>query len=241
MNTIFENIDPDIVEQELARESAVRRLFALVRRRLRELQRDSSFSQQELAARMHVTPAQVSRWFANPSNMTIGSAAKILMAMGRKLELGMSDPFALSQLAEPPEVAAAAPAATGLVLNFSDYQRTKSPVPLHTADKRKMAMAAKSTSASGESHEAIELEPPVEFARIEAEAGEVLFLAWRSIVFVAFPGAGRATRLVLSDEQYDVLPTSAGFHIVGELPRSEVEMFVERHRENPALHPVVWN
>jgi transcriptional regulator with XRE-family HTH domain len=239
--TSFESLDADFLEQELAGESAVRRLFALTRRRYRELQRDEGLSQQDLAARMNLKPAQISRWFANPSNMTVRSAAKVLMAMGRKLELAVSDPFALAQPAHQSESAnASTDAPAGIVLQFSDFHRPQPIVRMAAGSKKKLAMDAKTGAASSESDSFPELEPPVEFDRVRAESGEVVFLAWRSIVFVALTNGEQVTKLVLGDEEYDVLPASGALHVVGELSRADAAMFAERHREDHDRHPVHW-
>lgn len=77
-------------ELELAGASAVRRLFSLVRRRFCELERTQGFTQKQLAERMELKPAQISRWMSSPSNMTVRTAAKLLCAMDCKLELCVS-------------------------------------------------------------------------------------------------------------------------------------------------------
>lgn len=81
---------------EAAGEYAVQTLFAIVHNRFSELEHSEHLSQQKLATRMALTRSQISRWFTNPSNMTLRSAAKLLAAMGRKLEFAAADPLALS-------------------------------------------------------------------------------------------------------------------------------------------------
>lgn len=81
-------VEKNLSALEVAGESAVRTLFALVHNRFSELQaEDKAFSQQVLADRMNLTRSQVSRWMASPTNMTLRSAAKLLSAMGKRLEI----------------------------------------------------------------------------------------------------------------------------------------------------------
>lgn len=237
MSDNFDDIDPDVVEQELARESAVRRLFALTRRRFRELQRDAGFTQQELAARMRVTPAQVSRWFANPSNMTVGSAAKILMAMGRKLELGVSDPFAIVKGQETP--------ASGAQI----LQLQKSMAPprwpaneLEQAPLRLVAApadhAVASEMASPAPPEA--LEDPIE---IDGEMARFVYLGGR-VVFIVLRGAINASSLALGQQSFSlsaIAPGSNTFHINPLLDRGAVTKFLRLRRRSPDEHPIGWS
>lgn len=72
---------------EIAGEAAVQTLFAVVRRRFRALEEREHFNQQQLADHMDVPRSQVSRWLKSPSNITVRSAAKLLAAMGYRLEL----------------------------------------------------------------------------------------------------------------------------------------------------------
>jgi transcriptional regulator with XRE-family HTH domain len=78
-------------------EALVQNLFALVRKRFRQLERSEGLTQQALADRMCLTRSQISRWMASPANMTLRSAGKLLWAMGCQLELRVVDPFAASQ------------------------------------------------------------------------------------------------------------------------------------------------
>ena len=89
-----EGVDPDIWEQQLAGGTAMQSLFALVRRRFRELEKSEGLTKTALAERMALTQAQVSRWLSSPNNMTIRTAGKLLCAMGRRLEFRVSDPYA---------------------------------------------------------------------------------------------------------------------------------------------------
>lgn len=98
----LDRVDPDVWEQELAGEAAMQTVFFLIRRRLRELEQVEGFTQSKLADRMKLTRAQISRWFVSPSNLTLRNAAKLLMAMDRKLEFSLSDPFAVAQPANHP-------------------------------------------------------------------------------------------------------------------------------------------
>lgn len=98
----LDKVDPDVWEQELAGEAAMQSVFFLIRRRLRELEQGEGFTQSKLADRMKLTRAQISRWFVSPSNLTLRNAAKLLMAMDRKLEFSLSDPFAVGQTARRP-------------------------------------------------------------------------------------------------------------------------------------------
>jgi DNA-binding phage protein len=74
---------------EIAGESSVQTLFAIVHNRFATLQEKEGFNQQKLADRMGLTRSQVSRWMASPTNMTLRSAAKLLMAMGQRLRLSV--------------------------------------------------------------------------------------------------------------------------------------------------------
>lgn len=96
----LDKVDPDVWEQELAGEAAMQTVYFLIRRRLRELEQVEGFTQSKLADRMKLTRAQISRWFVSPSNLTLRNAAKLLMAMDRKLEFSLSDPFAVAQAAQ---------------------------------------------------------------------------------------------------------------------------------------------
>ena len=89
-----EGVAAEIWEQELSGGLAMQSLFALVRKRFRELERSEGLTKTALAERMGLTQAQVSRWLSSPNNMTIRTAGKLLCAMGRKLELRVSDPYA---------------------------------------------------------------------------------------------------------------------------------------------------
>lgn len=84
----------DSYEQELAAGMVEQTLYCLIRRRFRELEKSEGLTQTALAERLGLTRNQVSRWLSCPSNMTIRSAGRLLWAMGRKLELRVSDPFA---------------------------------------------------------------------------------------------------------------------------------------------------
>jgi hypothetical protein len=77
--------------QELAGECAVRELFTQVKWRFRQLEENGGFTKAELGPR-----SQISRWLDQPSNMTLRTAAKMLMAMGVQLKLTVSLPPPIS-------------------------------------------------------------------------------------------------------------------------------------------------
>lgn len=93
-------VNPAAWEQELAGEIATQAVFLLTRARFRELEWSEGLTQSRLAEQMGITRAQVSRWLSSPSNMTLRTASRLLMAMGRQLTFSVSDPFAVSS--EPP-------------------------------------------------------------------------------------------------------------------------------------------
>ena len=88
-----EGTTADSWQQEMAGGCAMQTLYALVRRRFHELERSEGLTKTALAERMGLTQAQISRWLLSPSNMTIRTAGKLLRAMGRNLELRVSDPY----------------------------------------------------------------------------------------------------------------------------------------------------
>ena len=88
-----DGVSDDTWELELLGEYVVQHLFTLVRWRFRELAESEGFTQQELADRMGLKRSQISRWMGSPSNMTVRTAAKLLGAMGRKLELRVIDMY----------------------------------------------------------------------------------------------------------------------------------------------------
>lgn len=98
------DVAPDLWEQEMAGGTALHSLYALTRRRFHELERGEGLTKTQLAERMHLTQAQISRWLGGPSNITLKNAAKLLMAMGRKLELSVSVPYIGAQAVPEPQV-----------------------------------------------------------------------------------------------------------------------------------------
>ncbi len=87
-------VDYDTWDREIAGGVAMRALHAVVRKRFCELERSEGLTKTALAGRMGLTLAQVSRWLSGPNNMTIRKAGELLHAMGRTLELRVSDPYA---------------------------------------------------------------------------------------------------------------------------------------------------
>ena len=84
----------NVTTQDLdsAEELAKQELYTKVRRCFLELEESEGLTYQELANRLTLKRSQISRWMLEPSNMTIGSAAKLLRAMGNKLEFGATPP-----------------------------------------------------------------------------------------------------------------------------------------------------
>ena len=81
------NKEVDFLLLEVAGESLTRSLHALVTERFNELQQTEGLTQEAIAKKMRLTPAQISRWLSSPTNMTMRSAARLLWAMGRKLDM----------------------------------------------------------------------------------------------------------------------------------------------------------
>lgn len=88
-----EGVPADIWDQEIQGEMLVLALYSQVRRRFRELEKSEGLTQTALAERMGLSRAQISRWFVNPSNMTLRTAGRLLCAMGRSLDLRLCDPY----------------------------------------------------------------------------------------------------------------------------------------------------
>src|SRR3989344_3048294 len=96
-------MDPHIYEQKLTGEWAMLCLFFHITRHFRELEKSEGITQTELGRRMGLTQAQVSRWFASPTNMTIRTAGELICAMGLPLGMRLYDPYqplTVEQIAE---------------------------------------------------------------------------------------------------------------------------------------------
>jgi transcriptional regulator with XRE-family HTH domain len=82
-------------EVETVAEATVQALYGQVRRRFLEVCRaEPDFSQQALAERIGVPRAQVSRWLASPSSLTLRAAARLLLGMDRRLRMQIVDQVA---------------------------------------------------------------------------------------------------------------------------------------------------
>jgi transcriptional regulator with XRE-family HTH domain len=103
--SLFKPIDTNKVPQgTLAyfRARLKHRIFSLI---IKEFKK-SGLSQADLARRLDKEPAQLSRLFSGPGNLTIETVSDILFAInGRELSVSSSDPFAAQNIAVPKAVA----------------------------------------------------------------------------------------------------------------------------------------
>lgn len=226
----FEGIDADVWEQELAGEGAVQRLFVLTRRRFRELERSEKLSQQQLADRMGLTRSQVSRWFSSPSNMTLRSAAKILMAMGRQLELGVSDPFAAMRATDEGVEDAPTERMPATVVQLASARPAL----------KYFAMAADAGDAVSAAKPVDQHEPPVAIGEAAGPAGIAMFWSWRSAVLVALPAGVYATSLRLGARHCDILPANDGRYFAATLSVADAAIFVGDNQQDREKFPVEW-
>lgn len=190
------NQDGALFALEAAGEYAVQNLFAIVHNRFTDAEHSERLSQQQLANRMGLTRSQVSRWFASPSNMTLRSAAKLLAAMGRRLELADVEPHSVATSQEISK-----PGAT--IHHFP----VRAPVTLALAAARKTQDRSSKSS---------DYEPVAILARATAE-GRLVFRD--ADVFLELPANETAKRLRLGSVGYDLEPAGEGlFKVLGLKP-----------------------
>lgn len=73
----------------IAGDIAAGELFELIQNRLEELQAASDLTQAELAFRIGASEQQVSKWLAQPRNMTIKSAGRLFHALRAHLKFDL--------------------------------------------------------------------------------------------------------------------------------------------------------
>jgi transcriptional regulator with XRE-family HTH domain len=250
MTSRFEGIDDDIWEQELAGEAAVQTVFALARSRFRELEREEQLTQQQLADKMGLKRSQISRWFGNPSNMTLRSAAKILMAMGRQLELTVSDPFALGRTGADGAISATqAPPAPSNVFQLQPRPAAGSPASLASPPDR--LAAAPGGWSGGVKGETGMIEPEWH-GEVETAGGTGRFGDVDDTVFLALDGDGAPARLRLGNQIFPLAPLEGaqGMFLVlplmtqsglSRLTRGPLVRALSLHEEAPLEYPIEWS
>jgi transcriptional regulator with XRE-family HTH domain len=256
----YNNDEDELFAQEVAGESAVRTLFAIVHNRFGELEQTNKISQQQLANRMGLTRSQISRWFASPSNMTLRSAAKLLAAMDRKLELCAADPLALQMSAVTPQGQAAATsgehsqkfgstereAELGNVIPFQPRWRVPTQPVFASAGPQRAAAADGHTESGADiagfsaprrpGGNISEIPPappaPVEIGEFTVPQGALRLLFDNGAVLVELSDDEPARLLFLGDGRYELQASSKwpGAFEVVGLSDDEADAFLEAHR-----------